>query len=138
MEPQEQKPRLIRNRRTAAIALCCTGLIAVQSFRSTLVNTAHSSHWLVPLNFMAVPVWLLVLVNLAFYGYLLWIGLKVYRVAQGMERVVVVGWFDVIFLGFVQNLVSTPQAAAIQSVKAAGMTLAFLAVAYIFFKNPAA
>ena len=54
-----------------------------------------------------------------------------------MERIVVAGWFNVIFFDFVQNLVSNPYAAVIQSVKAAGMAVALLADVYIFLKNPA-
>jgi hypothetical protein len=137
MEQQEPKPRLIGNRRIAAIALCCTGFIAAQSFRAIFAHAPHDSHWLVSLDFMSLPIWTVVLINLGFYVYLLWVGVEFYRLAQGMERVVVVGWFNIIFLGLIQNLVSTPHAAAIQWVKAAGMAVAFLTATYIYLKSPA-
>jgi hypothetical protein len=60
-----------------------------------------------------------------------------YRIAQREERVVVAGWFGVILLIPLQHLVSTPAAAAIQWVKAAGMAVASVAAAYSLVKSPA-
>jgi len=59
-----------------------------------------------------------------------------YRTAQHEERVVVAGWFGVILLIPLQHLVSTPAAATIQLVKAAGMAVAFITAAYILVKSP--
>jgi hypothetical protein len=87
---------------------------------------------------MSLPIWVVALINLAFYIYFLWLCIAFYRIAQGNERIVVAGWFNVFFLSPIQNLVSTPQAAAIQWVKATGMAIALLTAAYIFLKSPVA
>jgi hypothetical protein len=137
MEQRRYKLGLIPDRRTAAIALCSTGFIAVQSFRAVFSHAPRNSHWLFPLDFMSLPIWFGAIVNLSFYVCTLWACVEFYRIAQGKERIVVAGWFNVMLLSPVQNLVSPPHAAAIQWVKAAGMAVAFLAATYILLKSPA-
>ena len=60
-----------------------------------------------------------------------------YRIAQGKERILVVGWFVAIVLGLIQNLVSTSAALSIDYVKAIATLVAFLAAVNIFFRMPA-
>ena len=138
MEQGKNKSGLINNRRSAAIALCLTGFIAAQSFRAAFSHAPSNRHWLLPLDFMSLPIWVIAIVNLAFYVYLLWVGVVLYRIARAKERIVIAGWFSVFLLSPVQNLASTRNAAAIQWVKAAGMGVAFLAATYILWKSPAA
>src|SRR5258707_7565112 len=116
MGQPEFKPRLIHNRLGAVIALCLTGYVAALSFRSVLSHSHHKSSCLVDLPFK-LPTWAVAGVNLAFYAYLLWIGVVLYRIAQGKERVLVAGWVTGFFLGQIQNLVSASAADAIDHVK---------------------
>ncbi len=74
---------------------------------------------------------------MGFYAYLFWIGLSLYRIAQGRERVLVVGGFAVISLGLIQILVSASAATAIDYVKAIVTAVAFFAAADILLKMPA-
>jgi hypothetical protein len=60
-----------------------------------------------------------------------------YRIAQGKERVLVVGGFAVIFLGLIQILVSVSATTAIDYVKAIATLVAFPAAVDIFFRTPA-
>jgi hypothetical protein len=136
MEQPKSKPQLMGNKLTAAIALCSTGLVGVQSFRAVFSHAPNRPHWLVSLDFVSVPIWTVATVNLAFYVFFLWTGVEFYRAAQGKERIVVAGWFNVLLLSPFQNLVSPPHAAAIQWVKATGIALAFLTAAYIFVESP--
>jgi hypothetical protein len=135
---REYKAGLIRTRRSAGIALGLTCFITILSFRALFSHVPHKPHWLVSFDFVQLPVWVVAIVNLAFYVYLLWWGVVFYRKAQDKERIVVAGWFNVILLGPVQTLVSTPAVAAIQWVKAAGMAAASFAAAYMLLKNPGA
>jgi hypothetical protein len=136
MGQPEFKPRLIHNKRGAVIALCLTGFVAALSFRDVLSHPQRKSHWLIDLHFM-LPTWALAAVNLGFYAYLLWLGVVFYRIAQGQERVLVIGWFTVVFLGQIQGLVSVSTAATVDYIKAMGMVVAFLAAVDILLKMPA-
>ena len=135
MKQQENKLGLIRNRRDAVIAVCLTGLIAAQSFRAAFSHAPRSPHWSLPLDFISLPIWVIAIVNVAFYLCLVWAVAMFYRIAQREERVVVAGWLGVFLLIPLQRLVSTPGAAAIQWVKAASMGLAFVAAAFILLKS---
>jgi uncharacterized membrane protein len=116
--------------------MCLTGFVAAQAFREMLSHSQHKSSWLVDLHFM-LPTWAVAGVNLGFYAYLLWLGVVFYRVAQGKERVLVAGWYTVILLGPIQNIVSGSAAVAIDHVQAIGMLVAFLAAVDIFLRMPA-
>jgi hypothetical protein len=136
MEQQKSKPGLIRNRRDAVVAVCLTGFIAAQSFRAAFSHAPRNPHWLMPLDFIPLPIWVIATINVAFYLYLIWVFAMLYRIAQHEERVVVAGWLGVLLLIPLQRLVSTRGAAAIQWVKAASIGLAFIAAAFISFKRP--
>jgi hypothetical protein len=60
-----------------------------------------------------------------------------YRIAQGKERVLVVGWAAVIFLGLIQFLISASAAIAIDYVEAVVTVAAFLAAVDILLRMPA-
>jgi len=137
MELRKYQLGLIGNRRNAAIALCVTGFVAAQSFRGAFSHAPHNPHWLLSLEPISLPIWILAVVNVAFYLSLLWGLAMFYRNAQREERVVVAGWFGVLLLIPLQHLASTRGAAAIQWVKGAGMIVAFMAAAYILLKSPA-
>lgn len=126
MEGRSDRQGLIRDRRDALIALALTGIIATMTFRAAFLPSPHHSHWLVPLVF-SLPVWALWAVNVAFYGYLVWLCVVFFRVAIGKERVLVAGWFLLILLSPIQSLVSTSAAAAIQYIKAVSIAVALVA-----------
>jgi hypothetical protein len=123
MGQPESKPRLIHNKRRAVIVLCFTGYIAALSFRDVFSHSQRKHHWLLDLDWLVylhatLPAWAVAAVNLGFYACLFWSGVVLYRIAQGKERVLVVGGFAVIFLGLIQILVSASAATAIDYVKA--------------------
>jgi hypothetical protein len=142
MGQQESKTRLIHNKRGAVIALCFTGYVAALSFRNVLSHSPRKHPWLLDLDWLAylhftLPAWAVAGVNLGFYAGLFWCGVVLYRIAQGRERVLVVGWFAGIFLGLIQILVSASAATAIDYVKAIVTVVAFLAAADILLRMPA-
>lgn len=136
------KRGLIHNKRDAVIALCLTGYVAALSFRNVLSHSPRKHPWLLDLDWLAylhfaLPAWAVAGVNLVFYAGLFWGGALLYRIAQGRERVLVVGWFASIFLGLIQILVSAPAATAIDYAKIIVTLVAFLATADIFLRMPA-
>jgi hypothetical protein len=139
MGQPELKTRLIHTMRGAVFALCCTGYVATLSVRDVLWHSQRQHHWLLDFDWLvlwhiALPVWVVVVVNLAFYAGLLWGGVLLYRIAQGKERVLVVGWAAAIFLGLIQFLISMSAATAIGPLKALMAAAAFLAAVDIFLK----
>ncbi len=142
MGQPEFKARLIHTKRGAVIALCFTGYGGALSVRDVLWHSQRQHHWLLDLDWLvywhiSLPAWVIAGVNLAFYAGLLWGALLLYRIAQGKERVLVVGGAAVIFLGLIQFLISASAAAAIDPVKAIMAAAAFLAAVDIFSKMPA-
>ncbi len=142
MGQPELKPRLIHTKRGAVIALFITGYAMALSFRDVLTHFQRQYHWLLDLDWLvywhiSLPAWVVAGVNLAFYAGLLWGGTLLYRIAQGKERVLVVGWAAVIFLGLIQILVSAPAAAAIDYVQAFVMLVAFVTAVDILLRMPA-
>jgi hypothetical protein len=137
MEQQERRPGLIRDRLDASIAVCCTGFITALSLRDAFSGAPHKPHWLFPLDFTRLPIAVVAIVNVAFYMGLVWGFLSVYRNAQSKERILVVGWFNEILLSPFQGFLSTPAAAAIGWIKAAGMVAASIAAVMIMLKAPA-
>jgi hypothetical protein len=142
MGQPEFKPRLIHTKRGAVIVLCFTGYAAALSVRDVLWHSQRQHHWLLDLDWLvywhiSLPAWVIAGVNLAFYAGLLWGALLLYRIAQGKERVLVVGWAAGIFLGLFQFLISASAATAIDPVIALMAAVAFLAAVDIFLKMPA-
>jgi hypothetical protein len=118
-------PGLIRSRFVAIIVLVLTGFVATQTVRVALHNPTRHPDWLFPLFFIRAQ-WIVLLVNVAFYAYLLWLCFVFFRIAQGKERVIVIGWFFGIVLYPIKVLVSGPAAFVIRYAEAAAMAAAFL------------
>jgi hypothetical protein len=142
MRQPEFKPRLIHTKRGAVFALCCTGYVATLSVRDVLWHSHRQHHWLLDFDWLvlwdiSLPAWIVAGVNLAFYAGLLWGGVLLYRIAQGKERVLVVGWAAGIFLGLIQFLISASAATAIDPLIAFMAAAALLAAVDIFLKMPA-
>jgi hypothetical protein len=142
MGQPEFKPRLIHTKRGAVIALCFTGYAAGLSVRDVLWHSQRQHHWLLDLDWLvywhiSLPAWVIAGINLAFYAGLLWGAQLLYRIAQGKERVLVVGWAAVIFLGLFQFLISPSAATAIDPVIAFMAAVAFFAAVDILLKMPA-
>jgi hypothetical protein len=135
MEQREYKPRLISNRFTAVIGLVLTGCVMVLSFRTALSQAVHHFRWLLPLDHL-LPPWGLWVANAAVYAYLLWACAVFFRALQGKERVLFAGWMPGIFLSPIQGWVSMSFAAAIQYVKAASISVAFVAAVLILLDAP--
>jgi uncharacterized membrane protein YkvI len=135
MEQQGYEPQLIRSRRIALVGLILTGYIAVLTFRAAFLQSPNHSHWLLPLD-NVLPAWALWAVNVAFYGYLLWLCFTFFRAVRGKERVLIAGWVPGIVLSPIQSLVSISLADAIQYVKAVSISVAFVAAILILIEGP--
>jgi hypothetical protein len=138
----EFRPRLIHTKRGAVIALCFTGYLATLSVRDVLWHSQRQHHWLLDFDWLVLwrispPAWIVAGVNLAFYACLLWGGVQLYRIAQSKERVLVVAWAALIFLGLIQFLVSASASNAIDPARTIMAGTAFLAAVDIFLKMPA-
>jgi hypothetical protein len=105
MEQQERRPGLIRDRFDAAIAVCFTAFITVLSLRVAFSDTPHKPHWLISLDFTRLPIAAVGIVNVAFYIGLVWASVSVYRNAQPKERVLVLGWLNVILTDSASRLI---------------------------------
>jgi hypothetical protein len=112
------------------------------SVRDVLWHSQRQHRWLLDLDWLvywhiSLPAGVVAGVNLAFYAGLLWGGVLLYRIAHGKERVLVVGWAAVIFLGLIQFLISASAVTAIDLVQAFMAAAAFLAALDIFLKMSA-
>ena len=132
MGQPKSKLGLIRSRRTAIAALCFTAFEAALSIRDVLSNAPHK-YWL-PFDFLH-PAWVVAVANSMFYAYLLWMCIGFYRIAQGKERVLVVGWFPCILLFHLEKFVSNSVVLAIQWIQMAGIIAAFAASVFILMRR---
>lgn len=137
MEQEQQKPRLIGDRFTAAIGVVLTGSVAIQTLRSVFWQSPHHFHWLLPLGTLLSSRATLA-VNVALYAWLLWLCVVFPRALHGKERVLVAGWVPGVLLSPIQGMVSASVSAAIQHVKAASIMIAFFAAVAILLEGPVA
>src|SRR5437899_98281 len=114
----------------------CSGCALAFPSPTPLASRLLDFDWLV-LWHISLPAWIVAGVNLAFYAGLLWGGVLLYRIALGKERVLVVGWAAVIFLGLIQFLISASAATAIDPLIAFMAAAALLAAVDLFLKMPA-
>jgi hypothetical protein len=136
MQQGEHKPGLIRSRPAATIVLLLSWILAILTFRDLFRLPAHGSAWLLPPDFVQ-PRWLFVALNVAFYAYLSWSCVVLFRITLGKERILAAGFYSSMALGLIQGLVSPFAATAIQYARVAGMVVAFVAAALIFIEGPA-
>jgi hypothetical protein len=137
----ELNSRLIHTKVAAVIVLCCTVYIAALSFRNVLSHAQRQHRWLLDYSridypYFTLPVWAITRINLAFYAYLFWGAIVLYRMARGPERILVAGGFADISLGLFQILVSASAATVIDYVKAIVGLIAAVAAADILAKVP--
>lgn len=105
-----------------AVALGLTALV----FALTILHWSHTkSGWLFSAGFV-LHGWLLIAVNVFFYGYLYWVGFWLIRGTAGPERLFMVGWF-VGFLLSPLHVLGPKWAVAIKHIGAFGLAVALLA-----------
>jgi hypothetical protein len=133
---REYKPPLIHTRRGAITVLCFTGFLFAISIRVLFLDIWHGGRpqfqW--PLTFEFLPSWAVITTNIALYAYILWLGIVLYRIARGGERIVVAGWFADVLLGPVKILVSPAGVLAIRYVQTAAMAAAFFTALFLVRK----
>lgn len=121
----QSHPRwLLTTRVRTVVALGLTAFV----FALAILHWGHTkSGWLIPpLYFGARRSWPLIAVNVAFYGYLCWLGFWCIRGTVGLERFFMVGWFVNILLSPLERL--RPQwAVAIKHIGTLGLAVALLA-----------
>jgi hypothetical protein len=113
-----------------------TGYVAALTIRSAFWEHPHQFHWPIALGNL-LPAWAVLTVNAMFYAYILWLCIVFPRALQWRERVLVLGWVPALLLSPIQGLLPVSLATAIQYVKAASITVAFLAVLTILVEGPA-
>ncbi len=134
MEHPKQWPRLIGSRFSAAIGVVLTGYVAALTLRSAFRQSPHHFHWLLPVDTF-LPARATLVVNVAFYAWLLWLSIVFPWAARGKEHVLVIGWALSLLLSLIQGLVRPSLAALIQDVRATSMTVAFFAVMAILIEG---
>jgi hypothetical protein len=72
------------------------------------------------------------LINAAFYGYLLWLWVVFFLMAKGKERIWVAGWGPGLLLNPIKSVVPSPVVTAIRQFQAFSLAVAFLAAVSIF------
>jgi len=133
---QDQKPRLIGSRFTAAIGVILTGFVAAQTLRAAFWKRPHHFRWILPLEHV-LPPWAVLTANVALYAGLLVLCIAFPRELRGKERVLVAGWIPGVLLSPIQGMVSPLLAAVIQYVKAASIIVAFAAAMVILVEGSA-
>jgi hypothetical protein len=135
VDKTKQWPRLIGSRFTAAIGVILTGYVAALTLRAALWQSPHHFHWILPVDTF-LPARATLVVNVAFYAWLLWLCIVLPRAVHGKERILVTGWVLSLLLSLIQGLVWVSLAALIQDVRAASITVAFFAVVAILIEGP--
>jgi hypothetical protein len=74
------------------------------------------------------------LINAAFYGYVLWLCVVFFVIAKGKERILVAGWGPDLLLNPIKGVVSAPAVGAIRQFQAVSLAIAFLAALSIFLE----
>src|ERR1700689_3170920 len=114
--------RLLTTRVRTAVALGITALV----FANNILHWGHTqSGWMFNVSFL-LHGWLLMAVNLFYYGFVCWIGFWVIRGTTGPERFFMVGWFLGGLLSPLRML-GAHWAVAIKHIDAVGLAVAFLA-----------
>src|SRR5690349_1817243 len=99
----KQMPQLLSTRGKIAAAIAITAFLLALGIRNGLHIGTTPSGWLLPLDFI-LHGWPLVAVNVAFYGYLWWVGFCFVRNSHGRERIFVLGWATAILLWPLERL----------------------------------
>ncbi len=116
--------RLLTTRGRVAVAVGATALIFPNALQRTLHLGHAKSGWLLPLDHL-LHGWFLIAANIAFYGYLCWLGFCFIRGTEGRERVFMAGWAASILLPPIKFL-RPGWALAINGIDAFGLAVALL------------
>jgi hypothetical protein len=131
MDQPKQWPRLIGSRFAAAIGVVLTSYVAALTLRSAFWQSPHRFHWILPVDTF-LPARATLVVNVAFYAWLLWLCIVFTRAVHGKE----LGWALSLLLSLIQGLARVSLAALIQDVRAASIMVAFFAVVAILIEGP--
>jgi len=122
---QSNPARLLTTRLRTRVAVGLTAFVFALAVRDGL-HLGHTRGWLLPLDFV-LHGWPLIAANVAFYGYLCWLGFWFIRGTVGRERAFMVGWFAAILLSPLEPL--RPEwAMVIRYMCIFGLAVALLAV----------
>ena len=123
--PQPFQTPLLKTRARTAVAVGVTALLFALAVRGGLHPYHARTGWLVPFGFL-VHRWALLAANIAFYGYLCWLGFWFVRGTAGLERVFIAAWFVNILVSPLERL--WPQwLVAIRHISIFGLGVALLA-----------
>ena len=132
MESLKHKVGLIPDRLTAIAAVVLTGFVTAASFRTAFYSAPY--YWRPFFYLPMLPRWAQLLINAAFYGYILWLWVVFFVAAKGRERMLVAGWGPDLLLNPIKSVVSSPVVTAIRQFQAFSLAVAFLAAVSIFLE----
>jgi hypothetical protein len=116
---------LLKTRLNIGAAIALTSYLLMLAVHSGTQFGHTQSGWLLPLDYL-LHGWPLIAANVAFYGYLCWVGFGFIRGTKGRERVFMIGWAANILLSPIEIL--RPEwAAAIKYIGMFGLTVALFA-----------
>ena len=122
---QSRPTRFLTTRLRTAVALGVTAFLFALAIRGGLLPGHARTGWLVPFGFLGHG-WALLAANVAFYGYLCWLGFSFIRGTAGLERVFIAAWFVNILVLPLERL--WPQwSVAIRHISIFGLAVALLA-----------
>ena len=129
---QSSQQQLLTSRLRILVAMAVTGLWLALAIRG-IVYGHPKAQWIISPSSL-LHGWLLIAVNVLFYGYVCWLGFWLIRDTVGRERVFMVGWFLGIFLWPLRML--WPQVAVpIRHIDAFGLLTALFAALSLLFQS---
>jgi hypothetical protein len=131
MAPVKRSAWLLTTRRRAAMAVGLTAFLFALSIKDELHGSRVKPLW--PLFDGLLHGWLIVAINVAFYGYFCWLAYWFIYRSKGWERVFFGGWFGPFLLSPLKVL-HPEWAALVRHVETFGNTLSLL-VALSFLLN---
>jgi hypothetical protein len=134
-DPPNINRGLIRDRISAIVAVVLTGFITAISFRAAFYGGPH--YWHPFFHLAMLPRWTQLLINAAFYVYILWAFVGLFSIAKGRERFLVAGWGPGLLLDPIKGVVSSPAVTVIRQFQAVSIAVALLAAVSIFLETPA-
>jgi len=100
---QFHQPQLLTTRLRTAVAMGLTAMVFALAVRDVLHLNHTRSGWLLPFDFW-LHGWPLLVLNVAFYGYLSWLAFWFIRGTHGRERTFMIGWSVALLLSPMERL----------------------------------
>src|ERR1700689_1454300 len=91
MTGQQQGRCLLPGIRAALLCALLTGLLALLTLRNAFLRSPHHLGWELLAHNSILPHWSVLALNVWLYIWLVWLLVAFFRIAQGTERIIVLG-----------------------------------------------